>query len=183
MSPDQSAPLLTLPDDRRHLFKDPLGPVVTDPAPVAADCAGPLVTVGDIVTYEFETAGYSPAVAIVDGTTTREPVSTAVSEVLDARPNRLSASNPPGTITTALIETIKRAYEHAPPATIVVDGEEDLATLPAVLQAPPTATVVYGQPGAGMVVLTVSDQLKAQCRELLTHFVGDHETAMRLLTE
>lgn len=183
MPADPSAPLLVLPDEHRQLFKEPLGPVVTDPGPVAADCAGPLITVGDIVTYEFETAGYSPSVAIIDETTAREPISTDVREVLASRSHRLSTTNPPGTITAALIKTIKRAYNQPPPVTVVVDGEEDLATLPAVLHAPPTATVVYGQPDAGMVVLTVSDRLKSRCRELLTRFEGDHDRAMQLFTE
>ena len=181
MASDPSSPLLVLPAQHRQLFKEPLGPVVTDPAPVAADCSGPLVTVGDIVTYEFETAGYSPTVAVVDGITGREPVSGAVAEVLEARNDRLSAPNPPGTITAILIETIDAAYARSPPVTVAVDGEEDLATLPAVLLAPSETTVVYGQPDDGMVVLTVTDELKQQCRDLLGHFEGDHDRARSLL--
>lgn len=172
-----------LPDDRRHLFKDPLGPVVTDPAAVAADATGTLVTVGDIVTYEFETAGYAPSVAVIDGTTGREPVAPAVADVLSTRTNRLTAPNPPGTITAALVQTLKQAFTRQPPVTVAVDGEEDLATLPAVLHAPLDATVVYGQPGEGMVALAVTESLKTQCRELLSRFEGDHDRICCLFAE
>ena len=39
---------------------------------------------------------------------------------------------------------------------IVVEGEEDLATLPAILYAPPGSVVVYGQPDEGSVLVKVN---------------------------
>jgi uncharacterized protein (UPF0218 family) len=50
---------------------------------------------------------------------------------------------------------------------IVVDGEEDLLTLAAVLFAPDKAFVVYGQPHEGVVVVKVTEEKRAEAQELL----------------
>jgi uncharacterized protein (UPF0218 family) len=49
----------------------------------------------------------------------------------------------------------------------VVDGEEDLLTLVAVLYAPENAVVVYGQPYEGIVLVKVSPEKKAEALEFL----------------
>ena len=65
-------------------------------------------------------------------------------------------NNPQGTITQEAIFAIKEALERNEHTHIVVDGEEDLLTLIAVLYAPENAFVVYGQPYSGIVVVKVS---------------------------
>ena len=76
-------PLLVLPDGLRGAFKDPLGPVETDPERVLEDVTGPLVAVGDVVTYHFERVGRTPDVAVVDGRTKREAVEVVGDDVPD----------------------------------------------------------------------------------------------------
>jgi uncharacterized protein (UPF0218 family) len=49
----------------------------------------------------------------------------------------------------------------------VVDGEEDLLTLPAILYAPDGAFVVYGQPYVGVVVAEATKTMKEQVKEFL----------------
>ena len=39
-----------------------------------------------------------------------------------------------------------------------MDGEEDLAVLPAVILAPQGAIVIYGMPNTGLVIITVNDE-------------------------
>ena len=50
---------------------------------------------------------------------------------------------------------------------VVVDGEEDLLTLVAVLYAPEGSFVVYGQPYQGIIVVKVTPEKKAEAKALL----------------
>jgi hypothetical protein len=50
---------------------------------------------------------------------------------------------------------------------VVVDGEEDLLTLVAVLHAPEKSLVVYGQPQEGIVVVRVTKQKKEMIRRIV----------------
>ena len=47
---------------------------------------------------------------------------------------------------------------------MLVDGEEDLFTLIAVLQAPENTLVIYGQPFTGVVVVPVNAQTKKKAQ-------------------
>ncbi len=75
--------------------------------------------------------------------------------------------NPQGTITKEAIIAIEDALESGEHTHIVVRGEEDLLTLIAVLYAPETAFVVYGQPHSGIVVVRATSEKKAQVKEYL----------------
>ncbi|AGN02720.1 hypothetical protein L593_13905 [Salinarchaeum sp. Harcht-Bsk1] len=173
--------VLELPEAARGEFKDPFGPVYTDVDALLAEHSGPIVTVGDIVTYHFEQADHQPAVAFVDGRTKRETAPDDVRAELDERPNRITVGNPAGVITADLLGAIADALDTDGPTTIVVDGEEDLATVPVVLVAPLGGTVVYGQPDEGMVAVDVTEDHRAQFRDLLSTFDGDVERALQLL--
>ncbi len=50
---------------------------------------------------------------------------------------------------------------------IEVDGEEDLAAIPAILMAPEGARVLYGMPGRGMVVVIVDSSARSKAKALL----------------
>jgi hypothetical protein len=67
------------------------------------------------------------------------------------------------------------------PVTIDVDGEEDLATLPAILATPVGGSVVYGQPDEGMVLVAVTPAARREARSLLGRMDGDPEAALALL--
>ncbi|MFC6726763.1 DUF359 domain-containing protein, partial [Halobium palmae] len=58
---------------------------------------------------------------------------------------------------------------------------EDLATLPAIVAAPLGASVVYGQPDQGMVHVPVTEETKAEARDLLARMDGDVDAALALL--
>jgi hypothetical protein len=61
--------------------------------------------------------------------------------------------------------------------TVEVTGEEDLAALPAMLAAPLGSTVVYGQPGEGMVRVAVTPEARRRARELFEGLTGDTAAA------
>ncbi|NIB99766.1 GTP-dependent dephospho-CoA kinase family protein [Halobacterium sp. R2-5] len=156
----------TLPPDARGAFKEPLGPVYEDAQRLLADAGDPVIAVGDVVTYHLVEADAPPKVAIVDGKTEREAVT---EEVADGRPDAdrtVEVASEPGTISEELLAALVEAIEAEGSTLLAVDGEEDLATLPAVLAAPVGASVVYGQPGQGMVLANVTSALEEQAREL-----------------
>jgi hypothetical protein len=78
--------------------------------------------------------------------------------------------NPAGTLTEELIRALDHAIMH-PPATVIVDGEEDLAVIPLVIAAPDGAIVLYGQPHQGVVLRRVNKKAKETAHNFLTHFI------------
>jgi uncharacterized protein (UPF0218 family) len=173
--------VLELPDDLRGAFKDPLGPVFTDPESLlaAADAGTPLVAVGDVVTAHLLDADYRPHVAIIDGRTERERVDESIGRRLP--PADVTVANPPATLSRDLLDALHDALARDDPTVIEVDGEEDLAALPAILAAPAGGSVVYGQPGEGMVLVPVTDETRSHARDLLIRMDGDVEAALSLL--
>jgi hypothetical protein len=179
-------PDLRLPDDLREAFKEPMGRVYTDPADLLRDAKasgdGPLIAVGDVVTYHLRKASRTPEVAFIDGKTEREAVSETVREALAGSDGeRVDVTNPPATLTDALLRTLRESLATDGPTVVYVDGEEDLATLPAIVAAPAGASVVYGQPSQGMVHVPVTDETRGEARDLLARMDGDVDAALDLL--
>ncbi len=61
---------------------------------------------------------------------------------------------------------IRKAISSEVKVGIIVEGEEDLLTIPAVLLAPNRAIVIYGQPGTGAVVVNINEESKKHYRNL-----------------
>jgi len=185
--------VVSLPAAERDAFKTAMGPVTTDPDAVIAAAArtrdrydapdAPLVAVGDVVTYHLLAAGHRPDVAVVDGHTKREAVRSTVERVINAGDERVIAVvNPPGALTEELLTALVGALDDDDePVTIRVDGEEDLATLPTILTARTGATVVYGQPGEGIVRVAVTPENRRAARELFGRLEGDAAAAESIL--
>ena len=173
--------LLVLPDEHREAFKDPLGEIYTDADDLLRAANEPFIAVGDVVTKTLLEAGHQPHVAVVDGYTEREPVDDDVRERTRSIDRVIEVVNPAGGITSALTEALVTAMDDPQPVRIEVDGEEDLAVIPAILAAPIGATVVYGQPGEGMVAVSVTAELLEEIRRLLTYFEGDQEAFLTIL--
>ncbi|WP_280587150.1 GTP-dependent dephospho-CoA kinase family protein [Halorubrum sp. Boch-26] len=176
--------MLTLPDSLRDAFKDPLGPVTTDADELLAGAAetrgervapdAPIIAVGDVVTYHLREAGRVPHVALIDGKTEREAVDAEIESALAAADDRrVSVENPAASLSAELLAALNEALSAAEPVIIEVTGEEDLAALPAILAAPDGASVVYGQPGEGMVRVPVTPESRAEARELFEALNGD----------
>ncbi len=171
--------LLRLPDDLRDELKEPMGELFTDAEALAAAAGDPLVAVGDVVTYHLERAGRPPDVSLVDERTQRGAVDEEVLEALGQAD--VVVENPAATLTEPLVVALVEALEAPDPVRVLVDGEEDLAALPAVLAAPDGASVVYGQSGEGMVLVRVDDPTRERVRRLLARFDGDVDRLFALL--
>lgn len=187
-------PILTLPESLRDAFAEPLGPVTTDVDALLAaaeetrirhgqaDGRPRLVAVGDVVTYHLREAGRTPDVAVIDGRTEREAVREEIEAALAAADGRrMAVENPAAALSGDLLAGLAAALADGGPVTIAVTGEEDLAALPAVLAAPLGSTVVYGQPGDGMVRVAVTAETRAEARGLFEALAGDTEAAAELL--
>ena len=188
-------PLLTLPESLRDAFKEPLGPVTTDAAALleradetrerygsATEDPAPLIAVGDVVTYHLREAGRVPDVAFVDGKTEREAVREEIATALAGAEGRhVSVENPAAALSAALLDALAEALAAADPVTLEVAGEEDLAALPAMLAAALGSTVVYGQPGEGMVGVAVTPETRREARELFEGLAGDVAGAYDIL--
>jgi uncharacterized protein (UPF0218 family) len=176
--------VVELQEALRSELKAPLGPIYTDATELLAETGQPLITVGDVVTYHVIEAGRTPALALVDERTERSAVSEEIASRLagfDGFDRIQELSNPPATLSAELLSTIRTGIDSTETTLIEVDGEEDLATLPAVLVAPQGASVVYGQPGEGMVHAVVDQKRQERVRDILSRMDGDTDRLWELL--
>jgi len=121
-----------------------------------------LTTVGDVVSRESLAAGIQVSLRIVDQMTLRKrmsPVEIKVERTYKVR-------NPAGVVTKEAWDAIREALRDRE-ALILVDGEEDLLAIPAVLESPDNALVIYGQPSEGLVVVTASAEKKSEVRKIV----------------
>jgi uncharacterized protein (UPF0218 family) len=121
-----------------------------------------IISVGDTVTKNLHDYKIPPDLAIIDNQCMRKKF-----QPTNYTSKAFNVKNPQGTITKEAVETIKEALKSSEHSHIVVDGEEDLLTLVAVLYAPENSVVVYGQPYEGIVLVKVSPEKKTQALEFL----------------
>jgi uncharacterized protein (UPF0218 family) len=130
---------------------------------VAAEKQPYIVSVGDKVSKNLHKHRITPQVSITDNKSLRKNVKPAVFEAKKV----VRVQNPRGTITEEAEVAVRNALRVKEHIHIVVDGEEDLLTLVAVLYGPENALVIYGQPYEGVVVVRVTAEKKARAKELL----------------
>jgi uncharacterized protein (UPF0218 family) len=122
-----------------------------------------IVSVGDTVSRNLHEHQINPQLSITDNKRRRKRIKPRVFE----NKKIVHVKNPQGTITTEALTAIKAALESDEHVHVIVDGEEDLLTLIAVLYAPEKSLVVYGQPCVGIVVVKVTAEKKAEAAEIL----------------
>jgi uncharacterized protein (UPF0218 family) len=122
-----------------------------------------VVSVGDMVSRNLHAAGLSPRLSITDCKSMRKSIKPSTFEAKKT----VCVENPQGTITEEAVAAVRKALESAEEVHVVVDGEEDLLTLVAVLYAPVGAFVVYGQPREGVVIVRVTLEKKAEAAGFL----------------
>jgi len=122
-----------------------------------------LISVGDTVSRNLTENHILPQLSIVDNRVMRRSAQPFPLET----EKTIHVKNPPGTITEEALEAIQEAIKSDCRVKMVVDGEEDLLTLVAVLYAPENSLVIYGQPYEGIVVIKVTPEKKAEIAEIL----------------
>jgi len=127
-----------------------------------------ITTVGDIVSRETLATGIQVNLRIVDQMTLRKSISPV--EIKAERVYRVR--NPAGVVTKEAWDAIKEALQHRE-AVVYVDGEEDLLAIPAILESPDKAFIVYGQPSQGVVVVMASPVMKHEVRDLMNRMTQE----------
>ncbi|AQL44509.1 hypothetical protein BV210_07700 [Halorientalis sp. IM1011] len=163
-----------------------MGEVYTEADALLSAADPPIVAVGDIVTYHLIEADRRPDVALIDGQTKRSEIEDHVREAIDAGvfDREVEVVNAAAGLSAALLSATVSAVDAAADGestVIVVDGEEDLATLPAIAAVPTGASVVYGQPDEGMVLVECDDAIKSTVSDLFDRMDGDTERLRDLL--
>jgi len=159
-----------LPEDLRTSLASPLGTVYSAEEAKGPDferlvrSAAMTITVGDRVTDTLGAMGRTPDVQVVDGVERR--VVRAVPTVPYAR--LIKVKNPAGMLTEDAIAGMKSAFLGKKPARVQVEGEEDLMAILAIAMAPVSATVFYGLPGIGVVVVKADAMAKSRNRAILS---------------
>jgi uncharacterized protein (UPF0218 family) len=122
-----------------------------------------IIAVGDRISENLIKSGLLPDTVIVDNKIMRKPVAPLK---FDAE-KTFNVINPAGTITDETYHTVGKAINFTGRTKVIVDGEEDLLTLAAVLSAPKGSIVVYGQPRMGIVIVSVSEDSKIKFRKIV----------------
>jgi uncharacterized protein (UPF0218 family) len=124
-----------------------------------------LVSVGDTVSRNLHSHRLKPNLSITDNKSMRRKVKSLTFEDKKV----VHVKNPRGTITEEAFAAVKNALEKSfeNHTHIIVDGEEDLLTLVAVLHAPKGSFVVYGQPYKGIVIVKVTPEKKTEVTNFL----------------
>lgn len=168
---DDFTSIRTLPQNMRKDLRSPLGEVVqTEQIIQLFNDKGPtlIVAVGDIVTKTLQDAGKPADIEIIDYRTRRSDIKRTDGG------SDFDAENPAGTITkeaVLLIESaLKQVQKTHETKRIVIQGEEDLLALPAILLAPLGSIVIYGQFDEGIVVVVVNEEMKKKVIDIMSNF-------------
>lgn len=162
----------SLTPEMRRLLKEPLGVLIRGSffetmkwfrSLIEQEKPPCIISVGDTVSRNLMKNGVKFNLAIVDNLAMRK-----ATKNISLKANKIiHVVNPAGTITKEAIGAIKNALESNEQTAIVVDGEEDLLTLIAVLYAPENAVVLYGQPYEGIVVIKVTSIKRVEIESIL----------------
>ena len=170
----------TVPQDIRKELQSPMGTVISGSMDAAIDPAAEVVkklskinptmviAVGDIVAQTLQQAGFQPHVEIIDYRTRRSDIKRVGGDT------DFDATNPAGTITKEaavhIESALKQAQKTHEPKRVVIQGEEDLLALPALLLAPLGSVVIYGQLDVGIVLVEVHEEMKKRVIEIISSF-------------
>ncbi len=183
---------LILPEHLREELRKPLGKVFHGQEEEGEKTAKKIVqsinrldiplviSVGDAITMSLLKIGFDPDVKIIDFRVRRKKIN---SLYLSDRTQKVNlgkttsdvVKNQPGTIALNIVSVfrrvIKKFFKTKQKQLIIVNGEEDLVTLPAVLLAPLGSIVLYGQMDLGVVAVSVTEEKKKEVLEILKKFI------------
>lgn len=174
---------LVLPTHLRQSLKESKGKLFSRPKLGAAKdaCAyiqknnlHPVIAVGDLVSINLAKVNCQAQLSILDGKTKRHDKldrSLTADVTLEVK-NAATEIRPEVWVA---IELALKVGESGKIAKILIEGEEDLTALPAVVLAPNGSAVVYGLPDQGIVVITVTTAHKQTVNEILAQMVQRNE--------
>ncbi len=158
---------LYLPEDLRSTLHKPLGKILSE-VPKNKDTK--IITIGDITTKKFNEKNIIQLLSIIDFQVKRQKKFSDISDLGFKEIKAIKIKNPAGTITSDLFRAITSALKSKKRQIILVEGEEDLSVLPAILISPLGFKIYYGQPDEGLVEVEVTEKIKEKVYEILNNF-------------
>ena len=154
---------LKLPLSLRPLLQKPFSPIIKKISRPKFE----VIAVGDIAAVSLLNQKIVPTLAIVDLKTKRRQIFPHLKAL--GLKSGLTASNPAGNISKNSVKQLLTCFSQKQPS-LLIDGEEDLLVLPAILLAPLQTTIFYGQPDKGIVRVLVTEAAKAKALKFLQQF-------------
>ncbi|MDG6219552.1 MAG: DUF359 domain-containing protein [Candidatus Thermoplasmatota archaeon] len=128
-----------------------------------------IVSVGDLVTHMLLSNQISPLFSIVDNHSCRQRLhESKIQKIHQYGSKKVFVENPAGCITEELWTVIEKLYvNNESGVLVIINGEEDLAALPAILLAPSDVTIIYGMPDKGVVEVPATDYNKQKVNDII----------------
>ena len=167
-----SSPKYSLQNHLRNKLREPIGFLVKNQNFIeSVKKYDKIVSVGDLVTYNLLSNNIKPFFCVIDYQNKRQENKEEINQTLRKYGNEvIKVNNPAAMITNELWNVIKDIYINVKTASeirVEVDGEEDLAALPAILMAPVNVTIIYGLPDKGVVIVPSTDENKQKVKDIL----------------
>ena len=160
-----------LPEKLRDLLKTPVGKLVNEKELLElVKNEKYIISIGDLVTYTLLKHNIEPSFCVVDFKTRRGECSKDVVDLLKSFGKKcIVVQNPSGILSDDLWRVIKHAIDNLKIGSlrIEVEGEEDLASLPAIYFAPSDAIIIYGLPNKGVLVIKPTKEMKQKVKDVL----------------
>lgn len=156
-----------LPAELRSELRNSIGEIINEDQ-LKYKVKGRVVAIGDEVTLTLKKVGIEPDMCVVDFKSRRKKFGEEQQKKIKTIGEQvIIVANPPERITRELWESISIGYSSKKRTRIEVEGEEDMAALPAILLAPKDTTVIYGLPSKGIAVIDVKEKQKEIVRDVL----------------
>lgn len=150
---------LVLPENLREEFHKPFGEL-EDIKNLNIPKNSLVITVGDETSKKFNESLIKQNISVVDFKIARKEAFSSFADLgFSGDEKVITAENPAGHITYDLfskaLDILKSGFKGR--IILKVAGEEDLAVLPLILASPLNTIIYYGQPGAGLIKVLVSE--------------------------
>ena len=152
-----------------NLLKEPFGVLIKDEninkesLDREIESAHKIITVGDTTTEKFVRLGYIPDISVVDGKEKRIKKNKIFEYPAD---KVLHFENHPGELDELIIVEILQLTQSKFENKIkfIIEGEEDLITLPFLMYSPDDWVICYGQPHQGLVIVHVNEDSRNRAK-------------------
>jgi nicotinamide-nucleotide adenylyltransferase len=176
---------LIMPESLRTTLQKPLGKISKSVGVIHVLPAGRqespkkptmIIAVGDIIVNSLLEKGIDPDVKIIDFRSRRKRTDLFAKHQLVKKGPSL---NKPGTINLKTAEVLRQMIRSRSVLNkdgpynswLVVDGEEDLLALPAILFAPLGSLVLYGHWQHGVIGVVITEKIKEKVRNIIKKFL------------
>lgn len=130
---------------------------------------GKTIIIGDYTAKRILKDGLIADIYIIDNRIMRRSIS-PINLKLE---QTIHVTNPAGMITEEAWRAVEEALQSEKRTKLVIQGEEDLLALPAILSSPIGSLVLYGQPERGLVVVEVTEKKKIEIGQIIDRMEED----------